>query len=104
MIHRGHHVQAPRVESVQNAWVTFEEHGWLTLAKRPRLKLFYVSGVRVSDLRPPMVRWCDALAHPEGGLIPSSATGARRARSCSSTILLKPKVWQQLLSMKGTAA
>ncbi len=36
MIYRCHHVQARRVESGQNAWVTFGEYGWVILGERRR--------------------------------------------------------------------
>ena len=60
------------------------------------LKLLYVSGVRVSELCG--LKWCDALPRQEGGQITVFGKGGK-----TRTILLKPKVWQQLLSIKGTA-
>src|SRR5581483_592372 len=60
------------------------------------LKLLYVSGVRVSEICG--LKWCDALARQEGGQITVFGKGGK-----TRTILLKPKVWQQLLSIKGEA-
>ena len=55
------------------------------------LKLLYVSGVRVSELCG--LKWCDAMARQEGGQITVFGKGGK-----TRTVLLKPKVWQQLLS------
>lgn len=63
---------------------------------RVLLKLLYVSGIRVSELRG--LKWCDALARQEGGQITVFGKGGK-----TRTVLLKPKVWQQLLSIKGDA-
>jgi integrase/recombinase XerD len=63
---------------------------------RVLLKLLYVSGVRVSEVCG--LKWCDALARQEGGQITVFGKGGK-----TRTILLKPKVWQQLLSIKGAA-
>ena len=63
---------------------------------RVLLKLLYVSGVRVSEVRG--LKWCDALARQEGGQITVFGKGGR-----TRTILLKAKVWQQLQSLKGEA-
>jgi integrase/recombinase XerD len=60
------------------------------------LKLLYVSGVRVSEICG--LKWCDALARQEGGQIAVFGKGGK-----TRTILLKPKIWQQLLSIKGQA-
>ena len=60
------------------------------------LKLLYVSGVRVSELCD--LKWCDAMPRQEGGQITVFGKGGK-----TRTILLKPKVWQQLLSIKGAA-
>ena len=63
---------------------------------RVLLKLLYVSGVRVSEICG--LKWCDALARQEGGQITVFGKGGK-----TRTVLLKPKVWQQLLSIKGDA-
>jgi len=63
---------------------------------RVLLKLLYVSGVRVSEVCG--LKWCDALARKEGGQITVFGKGGK-----TRTVLLKPKVWQQLLSIKGEA-
>ena len=64
---------------------------------RVLLKLLYVSGVRVSELCG--LKWCDALPRAEGGQITVFGKGGK-----TRTILLKPKVWQQLISIRGSAA
>ena len=61
---------------------------------RVLLKLLYVSGVRVSEICG--LKWCDALARQEGGQITVFGKGGK-----TRTVLLKPKVWQQLLSIQG---
>jgi site-specific recombinase XerD len=63
---------------------------------RVLLKSLYVSGVRVSELCG--LKWCDALSRKEGGQITVFGKGGK-----TRTVLLKPKVWQQLLSLKGEA-
>jgi site-specific recombinase XerD len=63
---------------------------------RVLLKLLYVSGVRVSEVCG--LKWCDALARQEGGQITVFGKGGK-----TRTVLLKPKIWQQLLSIKGEA-
>ena len=66
---------------------------------RPRpgsAKLLYVTGVRVSELGG--LKWCDAMARQEGGQITVFGKGSK-----TRPILLKPKAWQQLLSLKGEA-
>jgi integrase/recombinase XerD len=63
---------------------------------RVLLKLLYASGVRVSEVCGLM--WCDALPRQEGGQITVFGKGGK-----TRTVLLKPKVWQQLLSIKGDA-
>lgn len=63
---------------------------------RVLLKLLYVSGVRVSEMCG--LKWCDALARQEGGQITVFGKGGK-----TRTVLLRPKVWQQLLSIKGDA-
>jgi integrase/recombinase XerD len=68
----------------------------LLLNTRVLLKLLYVSGVRVSEICG--LKWCDALARPQGGQITVFGKGGK-----TRTILLKPKVWQQRLSIKGEA-
>jgi site-specific recombinase XerD len=63
---------------------------------RVLLKLLYVSGVRVSEICG--LKWCDALPRQEGGQITVFGKGGK-----TRTVLLKPKVWQQLQSLKGEA-
>jgi integrase/recombinase XerD len=63
---------------------------------RVLLKLLYVSGVRVSEVCG--LKWCDALARQEGGQITVFGKGGK-----TRTVLLKPKVWQQLQSLKREA-
>ena len=63
---------------------------------RVLLKLLYVSGVRVSELCG--LKWCDALARQDGGQITVFGKGGK-----TRTVLLKPTVWRQLLSIKGEA-
>jgi integrase/recombinase XerD len=63
---------------------------------RVLLKLLYVSGVRVSEVC--ALKWCDALAREQGGQITVFGKGGK-----TRTVRLKPKVWQQLLSIKGEA-
>lgn len=63
---------------------------------RVLLKLLYASGVRVSEICG--LKWCDALARQEGGQITVFGKGGK-----TRTILLKPKVWEPLLSLKGDA-
>ena len=63
---------------------------------RVLLKLLYVSGVRVSEVCG--LKWCDALPRQEGGQITVFGKGGK-----TRTVLLKPKIWQQLLSIKGKA-
>ena len=60
------------------------------------LKLLYVSGVRVSELCG--LKWCDAIPRTEGGQI---TVFGKRGKT--RTILLKPKSWAQLLSIRGEA-
>ena len=63
---------------------------------RVLLKLLYVSGVRVSEICG--LKWCDTVARQEGGQITVFGKGGK-----TRTVLLKSKVWQQLLSIKGEA-
>jgi integrase/recombinase XerD len=63
---------------------------------RVLLKLLYVSGVRVSEACG--LKWCDALARQQGGQMTVFGKGGK-----TRTVLLKPKVWQQLLSIQGDA-
>lgn len=63
---------------------------------RVLLKLLYVSGVRVSEACG--LKWCDALPRQEGGQITVFGKGGK-----TRAVLLKPKVWQQLLSIKREA-
>ena len=60
------------------------------------LKLLYVSGVRVSELCG--LKWCDAMLRTEGGQITVFGKGGK-----TRTVLLKPKIWQQLIELRGTA-
>lgn len=60
------------------------------------LKLLYVSGIRVSELCG--LKWCDAMPRQDGGQITVFGKGGK-----TRTVLLKPKVWKQLLSIKGEA-
>jgi integrase/recombinase XerD len=64
---------------------------------RMLLKLLYVSGVRVSEVCG--LKWCDLQARRDGGQITVFGKGGR-----TRAILLKPKVCEQLLSLKGQAA
>lgn len=64
---------------------------------RTLLKLLYVSGLRVSELCG--LKWCDAIPRTEGGQI--TVFGKRGQ---TRTVLLKPKVWDQLLALKTQAA
>lgn len=63
---------------------------------RVLLKLLYVSGVRVSEVCG--LKWCDAVLRAEGGQI---TVFGKRGKT--RTILLKPKSWAQLLSIRGEA-
>src|ERR1039457_567460 len=63
---------------------------------RVLLKLLYVSGVRVSEICG--LKWCDTVARQEGGQITVFGKGGK-----TRTVLLKSKVWQQLLAIKGEA-
>ena len=63
---------------------------------RVLLKLLYVSGARVSELCG--LKWCDALARQYGGQITVFGKGGK-----TRTILLKAKVWEQLMALKGEA-
>ena len=60
------------------------------------LKLLYVSGIRVSELCG--LKWCDAVPRTDGGQITVFGKGGK-----TRTILLKPKSWAQLLSIRGDA-
>lgn len=63
---------------------------------RMLLKLLYVSGIRISEACG--LKWCDALPRQEGGQITVFGKGGK-----TRTVLLKSKVWQQLLATKGKA-
>lgn len=63
---------------------------------RVLLKLLYVSGVRVSEVCG--LKWCDAMARQDAGQIAVFGKGGK-----TRTILLRCKVWLQLLSIKGDA-
>ena len=60
------------------------------------LKLLYASGVRVSEIC--ALKWCDAMPRQEGGQITVFGKGGK-----TRTILLKAKVWEPLLLLKGDA-
>lgn len=68
-----------------------------TCRNRLILKLLYVSGVRVSELC--RLTWSDAQPRHEGGQITVFGKGGK-----TRSILLKPKVWQELLASRGAAA
>ncbi|MDQ6759457.1 MAG: tyrosine-type recombinase/integrase [Acidobacteriota bacterium] len=63
---------------------------------RVLLKLLYVSGVRVSEGCG--LKWCDAMPRQEGGQI---TVFGKRGKT--RTVLLKPKSWAQLMSIRGDA-
>jgi len=63
---------------------------------RVLLKLLYVSGIRVSELCG--LKWCDALPRTESGQITVFGKHGK-----TRTILLKPKSWAQLMSIRGDA-
>jgi integrase/recombinase XerD len=63
---------------------------------RVLLKLLYVSGVRVGEVCG--LKWCDAVPRTEGGQITVFGKGGK-----TRTVLLKPKVWAQLLALRGDA-
>ncbi|MGA2214133.1 MAG: tyrosine-type recombinase/integrase [Bryobacteraceae bacterium] len=63
---------------------------------RALLRLLYVSGVRAGELCG--LKWRDALPRQEGGQITVFGKGGR-----TRTILLRPRDWQLLLSVKGSA-
>lgn len=60
------------------------------------VKLLYVSGVRVSEICG--LKWCDAVPRQEGGQITVFGKGGK-----TRTVLLQPKVWQQLIALKEEA-
>jgi integrase/recombinase XerD len=64
---------------------------------RVMLKLLYASGVRVTELCG--LKWNDAVSRTEGGQISVFGKGGR-----TRAILLKPKSWEQLCSIRGRAA
>jgi integrase/recombinase XerD len=61
---------------------------------RVLLKLLYVSGIRVSEVCG--LKWCDVVPRQDGGQVTVFGKSGK-----TRTILLKPKVWQQLLSIRG---
>jgi len=63
---------------------------------RVLLRLLYVSGARVSEVCG--LKWCDTLTRQDGGQITVFGKGGK-----TRTILLKARVWEQLLSIKGEA-
>jgi site-specific recombinase XerD len=64
---------------------------------RVLLVLLYVSGIRVSELCG--LKWRDVTARTEGGQITVFGKGGR-----TRAVLLKPKTWDQLLSIRGDGA
>jgi integrase/recombinase XerD len=60
------------------------------------LKLLYVSGVRVSELC--RLTWSDGQPRQESGQITVFGKGGK-----TRAILLKPRVWQELLASRGAA-
>jgi integrase/recombinase XerD len=67
-----------------------------TCRNRLILKLLYVSGVRVSELC--RLTWSDAQVRQEGGQITVFGKGGK-----TRAILLKPRVWQELLASRGAS-
>jgi integrase/recombinase XerD len=63
---------------------------------RVLLKLLYATGARVSEICG--LKWSDALARAEGGQLTIFGKGGK-----TRTVLLKPKVWEMLLSLKRAA-
>jgi site-specific recombinase XerD len=60
------------------------------------LKVLYASGARVSEICD--LKWRDAISRQEGGQITVFGKGGR-----TRTIMLRPNIWNQLLSLKGEA-
>jgi integrase/recombinase XerD len=60
------------------------------------LRLLYTSGVRVSELAE--LKWCDLMPRSEGGQVTVFGKGGK-----TRAILLKPKTWNLLLSLRGEA-
>lgn len=60
------------------------------------LKLLYVSGMRVSEAC--ALKWGDAIPRREGGQITVLGKGGT-----TRTILLKPLMWRELISLRGTS-
>jgi integrase/recombinase XerD len=63
---------------------------------RVMLRLLYMSGVRVSELA--QLKWCDTMPRGEAGQITVFGKGGK-----TRAILLKPKTWTLLLSLRGDA-
>ena len=63
---------------------------------RVLLKLLYVTGARVGELC--HLQWADAIARKEGGQLTLFGKGGK-----TRTVLLKPGVWDLLLSIRGDA-
>jgi integrase/recombinase XerD len=61
------------------------------------LRLLYMSGIRVSELA--QLKWCDLMPRAEAGQITVFGKGGK-----TRAILLKPKTWNALLSLRGEAA
>jgi integrase/recombinase XerD len=60
------------------------------------LRLLYMSGVRVSELA--QLKWCDLMPRTESGQVTVFGKGGK-----TRAILLKPKTWNALLSLRGQA-
>jgi site-specific recombinase XerD len=61
------------------------------------LRLLYTSGVRVSELA--RLKWCDLAPRAEGGQLTVFGKGGK-----TRAILLRPRTWRLLLSLRGEAA
>jgi integrase/recombinase XerD len=60
------------------------------------LRLLYMSGVRVSELA--QLKWCDLTPRSQAGQITVFGKGGK-----TRAILLKPKTWDALLTLRGEA-
>jgi integrase/recombinase XerD len=60
------------------------------------LRLLYMSGIRVSELA--QLKWCDLMPRAEAGQITVFGKGGK-----TRAILLKPKTWNALVSLRGEA-
>ena len=61
------------------------------------LRLLYMSGLRVSELA--QLKWCDLIPRADGGQVTVFGKGGK-----TRAILLKPKTWDRLRSLRGTAS